>query len=388
MVGCLYIPYYPAWVFEHRNPKDRPVVVVSGGRVITAGKAARRVGVEPGIAAERVAALCPGATVALRNPDLESAEWEEALHRLNSVTPFIENAPAPYVYFRSRDLADIRKLTAELKAQVAFAGNRSIALLAAMRAAPGNVLALRPQHQLNFLSRFPVDRIEELGFEIDMIEQLSLLGFDTLGAAHRLSLKHLKAQFGKEGEKLFELIHPEDDPAVSIYQPPRVIRESYDFDWPCTEPHELLQILDHLVDRLATAMRSEKCRRLQIAARIYRNDKPLFASRVLVEPINGTKPLLNAAHILINKILFRGIQIEALSIEAGALRTASPTQTTLFRQRPSLLKAVKAVHHRFPGAIKQAVVEPGVLFSEDEVRFEPFPEDAKKEDGFRTRLST
>jgi hypothetical protein len=362
------------------------VVVVSSGRVISAGKAARRAGVEPGISAERVPALCPGATIALRDSDLEAAEWEESLHQLNSITPFIENAPAPYVYFRSRDLADIRKLAAQLKAQVAFASNRSIALLAAIRAAPGNVLAVRPQHQLNFLRHFPIERVDELGFDVDMIEQLVLLGFDSLGAAHRLSFKHLKAQFGEEGEKLFELIHPEDDPAVPIYQPPRVIRETYDFDWPCTEPHELLRILDHLVGRLNTAMQSEKCRRLQIAARTYGGGAPLFVSRVLIEPISGLKPLLNAAQILIHKILFRGIQIDMIAIEAGALRSANPTQTTLFRQRPSLMKAVGAVHKKYPGSIKQAIVEPGILFSEDEVRFEPFPEDGKQGD-FRTRLS-
>ncbi|NND72461.1 MAG: hypothetical protein HKN43_12875 [Rhodothermales bacterium] len=386
MIGCLYIPHYPTWVFEHRKPRDRPVVVVSGGRVITAGKAARRAGVEPGISAERVHALCPGATITLRDPDLEIAVWEENLHHLNSITPFIENAPAPYVYFRSRDIADIRKLAASLKAQVAFASNRSIALLASMRAAPGNVLAVRPQHQINFLKHFAVEKLEELGFDVDMIEQLMLLGFNSLGDAHRLSLKHLKAQFGDQGAKLFELIHPEDEPAVSIYQPPRVLRETHDFDWPCNEPHELLNILDHLIDRLAAAMNAEKCRRLQIAMRVYRSEKPLFSSRVLVEPVSGRKPLRNAAHTLIHKVLFRGIEIETLAIEAGALRTATPTQTTLFRQRPSLLKAVRAVHKKFPGAIKQAIVEPGVLFSEDEVRFEPFPEDGKQDD-FRTRLS-
>lgn len=387
MIGCLYIAHYPVWVFENRNPGDRPVVVVSGGRVVAAGKAARRAGVEPGIAAERVATLCPGATVSLRDPDLEQAEWEELLHQLNNITPFIENASAPYVYFRSRDVHSVRKFAATLGAQVAFAGSRSIALLAALRAAPGNVLALRSRHQLNFLSRFTIDRIGELGFDPDMIEQLTLLGFNTLGAAHRLSLKHLKAQFGEEGEKLFTLIHPEDEPVISLYHPPRAIRLSYDFDWPCSEPRELLQTLDHLVGHLAQQMQSEKCRRLQVILRVEKVEQPLAASRVLVEPVNERRALRNAAHLLIKKLLYPGIQIESLGIEAGALRTATPEQSSLFKQRPSLLAAVRKVHQKFPGAIKQAIVEPGVLFSEDEVRFESFPEESKQEEGFRTRLS-
>jgi hypothetical protein len=374
-VGSLYIPFFPAWAFLQAEGSGSPLAVLASGRVIAACRAGRRSGIEPGMSGERAKSLCPDVRLRIRSADLEGAAWEELVRTVNGVTPFIEASGPPLLYFNPGDLPATRALTEALSAQGGVASDRPSAQLAAVRAAPGNTLVLSPRNIDAFLDRFAVGRLTEIGFEEDTVELLRHFGYATLGAAKQLSRRHLRAQFGDDGERLFAMLHPEKQPPVPLFREPRVIRQDYDFDDPCCEPGEILPVLEHLVARAAEALQPEYCQRLRLAATGYRKRVNAVASHILPEPIGSLAGLLRAAVRLLHIMLSPDLEMESLTLELGALRRVKSTQIPLFRERPSMFCAVRAVHRRFPEMVRRAVVQPDVLFSEDEMRFDPFPEE-------------
>ncbi len=382
-IGCLYIPSFPAWTFEHAEGGDSRIAVVAAGKVIAAGKAARRHGVEEGITPERARTLCPDVRLRLRDAGMEAAAWEEVLERINGITPFIEDPGPPAVFFKPDDVQALRDLTGELSAQTGFAPARPTARLVALRAATGNVLAVSEKSVGRFLNRFGVGRLPEMGFEEETAELLGHFGYGSLGTVRDLSARHLKAQFGEDGERLFAMLHPGDEPPVSLYRGPRVIRVDHEFDDACREPRDLMPVLEHLVSRATQALRSEYCQRLRLAVCGYRSRARAFVCRILPEPVGSQSALMRAAARLLKGVLSASMEVETLTLELGALRHVRSVQVPLFRARPSVFTAVKAVHRRFPGAVCRAVVQPHVLFSEDEMRFDPFPETAPSVRGRR-----
>jgi hypothetical protein len=332
---------------------------------------ARACGVEPGITADRARTLCPAANLRLRDKTMEEAAWEEVLLSLYQITPFLEGGNPPFVFFRPDDVPLFRELSAGLKIQMGIGPDRPMAQLAALRAARGNTLILQKSVVGDFLARFPVERLVELGFDEDLLEQLRLFGYPSLDRVKTLSRRHLSAQFGEEGERLHALLHPGESLPIPMYRPPRVIQVEFDFEHPCREPAELLPVLEHLVGQAATLLRSERCRRLAVTAQEYRSGGNFIASRILSMPLGSARSLMNVASPLLQRMLSASLDIGVLSLELGSLHRPDSLQTALFRERPSVRKAVRSVHRKFPGIIRQAVVREDVLFSEDEMRLEP-----------------
>ncbi len=378
MVACLYIPSFSAWVFEETH-RHEPIIVVSGGRVVSVSKSALRIGVQCGISAERASALCPSGRIHLRDYDREVAAWEQVVNRVHAITPFIKYAPPPFLFFTADEA--IRGLAKDLRACAGISRHASIARLAAIKAAPGNTLFVREHAVPHFLKRFPVELLSDWGFEEELSELLTLFGFPTLGDAAALSKKHLRAQFGPPGEALHAIIHPEKEMAIPLFRPPRTLTAYYDFDQLAQEPRDLIPALEELVGKCHRQMENHWCQRLRVSIQNFGQATPIHAYRVLQKPTDSLKGLVVNANLLLHRLMHRGMEVEHLAVELGALKVKRSTQTSLFRFRPAVSKAVAVVHRRFPGILQRAIVQPGVLFAEEEVRMEAFDKDLKESVG-------
>lgn len=368
--GCLYIPAFPAWVFEHVDPAARtvPVVVIASGEVIAFSRRLRSTGIAEGIPAERAERLVPEGTL-LRHQDasLEQAVWEDVLQEINTYTPFLEPDRPGRLYVKP--FAGIREATRRLRAQTALAPHRSTALLGALRAAEGHMLAVQPRHARIFLDRFEVKRLAELHFSEELIEQLPLFGFDTLGAALGLAPRHLRAQFGEEGDRFYRLIHPGDDAPMSLYTPPPAIRRAYEFDHPCSEPGEVLPALKYLLRQAAAELKGHGAQRVKIT--LHDRLRPSACMcRVLPEASNDPRRLFNTATILLEGMLEPGSTVQVVELELGSLRTMQPEQGGLFFQRPPVEKAVRTVHRRYPNVLRRPATAPDAVFEEDRASLE------------------
>lgn len=386
MVACLYIPDFPAWTYEQvavgyatgDRISSSPLAVIAAGHVVSANRLARRAGIVPGITASRAKSLSPELSTYLRDGDLEEAVWEETLLKVNQVTPFIENSPPPFVYFRPGNPDETRLLVRTLRAKAGIASHRTFARLASIRAATGNLLVLSDRVVQSFLRRFPVDPLEELDFEEDLIERLKLFGYDTLGAISNLSSHHLEAQFGNEGTRLFSILHPDDEPLMDMFELPPTIPCRLDLDNPLTEPGELHPLLHHLINLAIKKLQNQLTQRVMVFTQYHGSSRVVSSSRILGRATDKPHSLFRAAELLLDRLIGPEKEVESLGIQLGALRYAQPLQTTLFRERPSPYSAVKAVHRHYPGLIQKAVLQPGALFSDEAVKLEAFGEPAKQ----------
>ena len=366
MYACLYIQAFPAWVFERVEPDTGPVAVVASGEVVACSRKLRAAGIVEGIRVDRAERLFPeGMRIRRRDAPLEQAVWEDVLHQIHMHTPFLEPDRPGRAYFKPFD--GIRELVSKLHAQAAVAPFRATALLGALRAAEGNVLAIRNMRA--FLDRFETARLAELDFSEEILEQLPLFGFDTLGAAFGLEYRHLKAQFGKEGERFYHLLHPGKEEAVSLYKPPPAISRAYEFELPCSEPGEVLPALEFITRQAAGELKDHGAQRVKLM--LHDRLRPsAFACRVLPEPSNDPRRLFNTIKTLLGGMLGPESRIQAVEVELASMRTMGGTQGSLFFQRPTAAKAVKAIHRRYPDAIRRPVTEPHAVFEEERARLE------------------
>ncbi len=383
-VGCFYIPSFPAWVFERVDAaaKVASVIVVSSGRVLAFSKRLRTAGIVEGISSERAERLMPAGTlIRRRDAQLEEAAWEDVLNEINTYTPFMEPDRPGRAYFKPFGMEHVRALSVRMQAQVALAPHRSTAMLAAMRTASGNVVSVRAHHVRAFLDRFEIERLAEIrgfgaagdvpSFSEDVIEQLPLFGFDTLGAALGLAHRHLKAQFGEDGDRLYWLLHPDDTESMPLYQPPPAIRRAYEFDQPCSEPGEMLPALEFILKQAAAELKENGAQRVKVT--LHDRLRPsIFACRVLPEPSSDPRRLFGTIKTLLGGLLDSGCRVQAVELELTSLRAARPAQQSLFFTRPAAAKAAEAVHRRYPDAIRRPATTPDAVFEEERSRLETF----------------
>lgn len=363
MYFCLYIPHFPAWVIERSLEKRQSVVVVASGRVVAASARLRRHGIEPGISAERAEMLSPDACIQRRDSALEEAAREEILHRLHAITGFIDPAASDVFYFRGADEEHLRALVREMGVKAGEAPSRATARLAAVRTATGSLLSIPPERVTGFLQRFPMKLLAEVGFEEDTIERLGLFGFASPAEMLHLTRRHFEVQFGEEGARLYEMLHPAAEPPITLFRPPVTIRVAFDFEPAVEEPGELLPVLRHLIEEAAQRLGTMHCRRLRLF--LHEKDIVREGCRLLPESTSSAETLLNLSKLLLDGMLKEKRRIDVLELELGALHYVDSSQASLFRERPSVYRAVKAVNRRFPGAIKQAEIRDGGVFPED-----------------------
>ncbi|HXE73021.1 MAG TPA: hypothetical protein VNO81_10205, partial [Candidatus Nitrosotenuis sp.] len=255
LLGACYIPDFPVWALRFLEPslRSRELIVVSGGRVVARSQGPRRLGVEVGWPAERARALAPQALVRVDpGPALELAA-EELLAELNRLTPWIEPVSAGQVVLGLDRPAEARPLARRLGLQIGLAEDRDTALLAALQAAPGQVLALAEEQGQAFRQGFPLARLVEIGISPRTVERLEWLGFPTVGSLARLSEAQLTRQF-PEGARLHRMVRGADRRPVALYSPPPALTLAVDLDPPQLEPGlaeaALVHLLDQAIERL------------------------------------------------------------------------------------------------------------------------------------------
>lgn len=363
LLSCIYIPHFPAWAVERSLERRQPVIVVASGRVVAASGRLRRRGIEPGISAERAETLAPEAHIRSRDIALERAAGEEVQHRLHGITPFIEPAGDALFYFRNADEEQLRLFVREIGAKAGSASHRTTARLAAIRAAPGSFLSISDERVHGFLKRFPLKLLADIDFDNDLIERLDLFGFTSPADMLHLTQRHFEAQFGEDGIRLHAILHPSTEPAIPLFRPPPVVRLAFDFEPAVEEPHELVPVLQYLVEEATRHLGTLHCRRLRLF--LHEKEQIRQACRLLPESTSAATTLFNLSKLELENLLDHRAQIEVLELELGALHVGDTSQTSLFRERPSVYRVVEAINRRFPGAIRQVEMHDGGVFPED-----------------------
>ena len=396
---CLHIPDFSAWAMTHRwkssASKSVGIAVCAAGRVFSCSPSLKRRGVELGDSVERARALVPDAEFHLRDVEIEMAVWDHVLARLYSLTPRILPVSDPKsVSSRSRgiwesgawallqnpDMNGLSDLAGELDAQIGSAPARSWSMLAAAYSEPSRLTSIPPGMVMPFLRQAPVSLLQHVGFCPDLTSRFELFGLKAIAHLTSLTRRHLSAQFGNDGETLFDFLHPdEEEPPVPNYEP-RVLSAQYDFEWPVFEPADLQPALSHLLEQLITQLQGCSARHIALKLKGRCRELNRESSRILKDATNRPGVLANAANTLLQQTLKRksppastpsGSGVQSIAVELSGLSLLPPEQATLFRAKPTISPLVKSMDTRFPGKLLRPVhshADP--FFSEEEYRFE------------------
>jgi DNA polymerase-4 len=220
---CVLLPHFPLMCEVGRNPalKGRLAVVTraEGSQKLVLDYSPDLAGLQPGLHLQ--AALARHGEVELVQADLPYYRtlWNGILDALEMKSPLVESAEPGCAYLGldgmqliypddAAAVAAVREAVPEAFApQTGIADNKFLACLAARQSPPNGHKILTGDMSV-FLKNLPAD---VLPISIESRDKLRAFGIRTLGRIAALPLGPLQAQFGPEGERLWELARGQDD---------------------------------------------------------------------------------------------------------------------------------------------------------------------------------
>lgn len=315
------------------RPPHVPVAVMSSGRVVAAGTAARAEGVVPGLRRREAQARCPSVELHDRDDQREGRAFEPLLVALEDLAPRLEIlepgrcliptlGPSRYhggdralaqraLIAVGRAMAAVGDAPLGAEAGVGVGGGGGVgvgvgiadgpraALLVADEALrrsvtggdPG-VIVVAPGGTAAFLASMPIGRLEVLGREpAGLVEVLRRLGLRTLGRFAALPAPDVVARFGALGADLHDLAGGRERRPPEVASPPEDLRVVVPLDPPLERVDSAAFVAKSMADELhrELASRGLACTRVAVVVetelgdrieRLWRSDGALSAAAI------------------------------------------------------------------------------------------------------------
>ncbi|NDJ75766.1 MAG: hypothetical protein GYB65_05870 [Chloroflexi bacterium] len=292
MIACVRLPFFAATLEARARPDlaDQPLVLVDEDQHVTGvSRRAAQAGVRVGLNLAQANAQCAEVVVQPAVPSRYQRAFEDLLAALTTFTTQVEaedglelradgrqrrhmtflppaqldDQPAATCYLdlgtlkpgEAPDLAQqLQQFVWEqthIPAQLGLSSGKFPARVAAMSVDAGEVLAIPPGHEADFLAGFTVALLPVDG---ETLRQMDLLGWYTLGDVAGQPVAALLDRFGKQGRILHRLANGRDTSPVEPYAPPVVARASQQLDGGIADWGRLERVLEQLVDRAANEL--------------------------------------------------------------------------------------------------------------------------------------
>jgi nucleotidyltransferase/DNA polymerase involved in DNA repair len=378
----------PSWTLRRLGEvmRDEPLLVHSGDEVVGVNETARRQGLRPGETVSRALQLLPKAKLHPHDPAAQTAAWEATLSTIYTVTPWVERISDHLLFAGGLTQEEARDLAQTLQLRVGMAPSRGTSQLAALICNESQVRFVK--HEMSFIAQVPVRYLRGLEFSSDLIKKLLLFGIEFLSDLHRLRLteKQLRAQFGKEGTRLFNLAHGNATEAVKPYAEPRIVKVSVSFEIPLLETYELQPQLERLTERAVKILGGLVC--WTVTVTVISKQLERTRRRVLSKATRELKALLHVVAYTFDDAHVGGNEVDGIRLVLGQLEPPKAHQQKLFTtlQRPDVREALERVDRKYPGGIGVMNANPKGRFPEEEYFFTPLGPSQKDDVGEGRRL--
>lgn len=374
-VACLAIPSlaFRCELAERPGLAGLPVALSDAGRgrVVELTGEAHRYGVRVGMTLRDAVVLCPALTILEPRAALVARYAEELVEVMAAVSPLIEEAEPGVVfadlrgtealYPRAEDLqqAVFAGIPERLSPQLGVAGHRLTAYLAALRAAPSEMVQVPQGEAAAFLFE---ESVRHLPLPSGYVEQLHLLGIDTCGALAALPRAAVEAQFGWPGGIAWLAARGEDPRPVRPrpWERERVV-EQVQAEPPLVSREAVLHGIEQMLGRALRhpRARSRFVRSIRLTAETERG--ALWEhDQVLREPLSDRGRLWVLLRSIVEYAEFPG-PFSLLTLELGGLTEESGRQRSLFqeqtRRREQLDQMVRQLKVRFGESPVARIVE-------------------------------
>jgi protein ImuB len=361
---------------RERGDRERPIAVVSEGRVVHAEPAALADGVRPGATASAALAACGRLVTVPLDPAADRAALRALAEAVLLLAPAVEVA-APDVLLLDASGAHLvggeDVLAARAIAAAAALGYASRAAIATGRASAralarhgpfrGAVLRVAPEDTARALAALP---LEGLGLAPDVAARLRALGVTDAGALARLPQGTLAHRFGADGVTAARLARGEDAAPLTPFAPETLPEERLELEAPAESAEPLLFALKRLADRVAARLagRGLGATRLQIVLQLDPRGEERIAVPLAQPSASAARWLLPAKEHLFSLRLPGAVT--ALKLSAVEVARVDPEQLAI-GDRPERLAALEGVLARLAVRLGD-----GALFAAEPVeRYRP-----------------
>jgi DNA polymerase-4 len=300
---------------EQRDDPDlrgRPVLV-GVGVVMCPSYEAKAKGVESAMGIRRALQLCPDAVVV--RPRLSAySDASKAVYRVFAdTTPVVEGLSIDEAFL---DVAGMERIAGSptaiahrlrrevrrrvgLPITVGIARTKFLAKVASAVAKPDGLLAVPPEHELEFLHPLPVERLWGVGRVT--ARRLHAAGLDTVGQVAQVAEPALVTLLGRAaGRHLHALAHNRDPRPVETGRRRRSIGAQRALGWKKTPPAEVDVSLVALVERVTQRMRAaDRLGRTVVLRLRFEDSSRATRSHTLPYATANTQVILTAARELL-----------------------------------------------------------------------------------------
>ncbi len=380
MIATFSIPNLPAWAIERREgwePKNPVLLAVAeGSRIISLSHPLLERGGAEGESVERFSRRFPEIPLFQRDTIAEVHAWEEMLERLHGETPRITFNGEGLCSCDIPDLKRVEDLARSLDLPAGFAPDLRTSELAAFAAYRGLVGVVGADEVDRWRGTSPVTTLLHYRFSADMVERLEMLGLLRFSSLRRLSKRHLTAQWGREGERLWRFLREEPRYRLPLYRPPLRLIRSWRFESDVLEPYEWGDVVAKLAAELQEDLGGRAASTLLM--RLDEGDLEGIEESAQLLPAPGGSA--RQIERLVSRELLRRtppIPFARITITLGGIRDRAWSQASLFDRRPELLDAIRRILRRWPhGLVRVRSIDHDAPLPEERVRLDAMrPED-------------
>ncbi len=377
-VACILIPHYEIRLEVLRNPvwEGLPLALTdlageSRRRIVDHNAEAAAQGVRVGMHAREIAGLAPEVTLLTPDPLYYAAQSTSILGRLYEISPRIEAGQSGATYI---DLHGLKRHYARpvdacqallglvdpvLRPRIGLSVSKFAALVAAHRAEVGQVRQLGGKNLQRKLAGCSIDL---LPVEPKIKERLRRFDLHTLGDLAGLSSSALLAQFGTDGQRIWELARGEDHAPFIPTEPVEPLIERVALPEASALYPTLLSGVYQLIARLLARpeLRGRGLRKLRLGLRLE-DQRSVEQMIDLKGAIRDERRLMAILAHRLQQIQIEGpvdeLLLEVLEESPIHARQQALTATRRLREREQMQEAVRELTSRYGRSPLYHVVE-------------------------------
>ena len=374
-IACIFVPRFPVGVELSHQPELRGRALVIGEAadsrkaVLHCSAEAAAHGVQPGMPVREALALCRDAVFLPPDPVRYHEAFELLLRTLEGLSPLVEPGDLGTAYVGAAGLQGYEDELAfgealvravrdglGLGASAGLAKGKSVARVAAVVSAPGEVTVVPAGKEQEFLA--PLD-ISLLPTSPETMRRLELYGLHTMADLAALPQGPVQAQFGTEGRRIWELAQGIDREPLRPRQREELLSERVGFVAPVTSIDALLVAGRQLLSRLHPRLRGRATRQMRLRA-VLSDGRSWERAITFREPTGDREQMVFVLKSVLQSTPPPGPG-EELALELSGLTQEPAKQAGLFagkgRRQRQLVEAVRQLRARFGRTAIYQVVE-------------------------------
>ncbi len=300
-------------------------------------------------------------TLAL-DPAISPASWDAIIEVVHSSTPLLLVRDHGILHAGTDNIDEMRTNVRRWSARAAMAPDRTSSMLCAFEAIPGRLDAHASAEHVstNVLRDVPELQIDEI-----FLERLRLFGLSSIGTLRGLSDRHLRAQFGDLGVRIYRLLHTTST-ALPLFQPPDEIIARVVFEDVTCEPGPVYDARTHVCADIISQLCGREAWRVDVGVLDRSGEVSARRGRIMRTAIATLRHLETHVDALIRQLLSSARLWWGLRIRLTSLRHPIGEQIALFDQSSSLQDLRVSLVPKYGSVIKEIRIHnPWSIIPED-----------------------